>query len=276
MSGIEKPERLGDPELYERLIYVLDRGADLGSLDALVSALRPISTTVPLPQTAIGIDANVFLRLSSHPKSDDIVDYLSAKHTAPLILPGQTIQEFWNNQLQAVDTMTSGLQKKFDLFREEFRKIDESFDVFANQINQALDAFSAEHGHVYTEGALRKMQTLLDVLQKKALVPYAPRQRFHDIATQRKQTKTPPGFKDPGDGDFFVWVDFLVGLQKSKAKGQLFDRVVLVTNDQKVDWSRKGQAHPILVAEVKALLGVPFEIWAIDKLATEIGRVASG
>lgn len=57
---------------------------------------------------------------------------------------------------------------------------------------------------------------------------------------------------------------------QSREGGQEFDRVVLLSHDQKVDWSRAGLSHPILVAEIHALLGVPFEIWALDKLAAEI------
>jgi hypothetical protein len=39
------------------------------------------------------------------------------------------------------------------------------------------------------------------------------------------------------------------------------------------DWSRAGVAHPLLVAEVQAFVGVPFEIWTIAKLAAEIAKV---
>jgi hypothetical protein len=119
---------------------------------------------------------------------------------------------------------------------------------------------------------VRKTLAVLEMLQKRALVPYAPRLRFREIAAQRKRTKTPPRFKDDGDGDFFIWVDFLNGLQQARAKSQEFDHVVLVSHDQKLDWSRAGIAHPILVAEVRSLFDVPFEIWTIQKLADEIGR----
>jgi hypothetical protein len=50
---------------------------------------------------------------------------------------------------------------------------------------------------------------------------------------------------------------------------------VLVTDDRKIDWSRSGMAHPILVDEVKALVGVPFEIWNLEKLADEITNAAT-
>jgi hypothetical protein len=111
-------------------------------------------------------------------------------------------------------------------------------------------------------------------LKKKAAVSYAPRALFHEIGTYRKTTKTPPGFRDDGDGDYFIWVDLLTGLLDAQVRGEKYGRVVFVSLDKKVDWSRAGVAHPILVAEVRALLNVPFEIWTIDKLATEIAAVA--
>ncbi|MEH6459618.1 PIN-like domain-containing protein [Chitinimonas sp. JJ19] len=272
MFGTDKADFQENLPEQVSLFNVLDRRTAIESLDALVYALRPSHTATLLGRTAIGLDANVFLRLSGHAKSVDIIDYLSATHSAPLILPGQAIQEFWNNQLQAVDTVTSGLRKKFDSLKADFGKVDKNFGDYAAQIDELLEKFSAEHGHIYEEGTVRKTLALLEMLQKKALVPYAPRLKFREIAAQRKKTKTPPGFKDEGDGDFFIWVDLLTGLQKAKAAGHDFDLAVLISHDQKIDWSRAGIAHPILVAEAKALVGVPFEIWTIEKLASEIAN----
>jgi hypothetical protein len=82
----------------------------VSQLHALVHALRPATHAAPLARTAIGLDSSVFLRISGHAKSVDIIDYLNSAHSAPLILPGQAIQEFRNNQLQAVDTVASGLR----------------------------------------------------------------------------------------------------------------------------------------------------------------------
>jgi hypothetical protein len=262
-----------EAQQHQKLIQLLDRQTSVKALDALVSALRPTPNDVALERTAIGLDANVFLRLGNHAKSVDMVDYLSARHAAPLILPGQAIQEFWNNQLHAVDTVSSGLKKRFDVLKADFGKVDKNFGDYAEQIEALLNQFSAEHGHVYEEGTVRRTLNLLEMLQKRAVVPYAPRLQFCEIAAQRKRTKTPPGFKDDGDGDFFIWVDLLKGLQQARHAGQLFERVVFVSQDQKLDWSRAGIAHPILVSEVQALVDVPFEIWTIDKLAMEIGSV---
>jgi PIN like domain len=216
------------------------------------------------------LDANVFLRLAGHPRSADIIDYLGSKHAAPLVLPGQAIQEFWNNQLQVVDTVAASLRKQFDSFKVALRKVANDFEEYIDQIEETLDRFNADHGHIYDEATIAKTLSLLETLTRKGVVSYAPRGLFREIGALRKMTKTPPGFRDEGDGDFFIWVDLLTGLLDAKVGGVKYDRVALVSLDKKIDWSRSGVAHPILVAEVRALLDVPFEIWNIEKLAAEI------
>ncbi|WP_063992760.1 PIN-like domain-containing protein [Bradyrhizobium sp.] len=260
-------------ERQKRLIDVLDRQVPCDSLSALVSAMRPDTATVELQNTAIGLDASVFLRVANHTKSADIIDYLGSRHSAPLILPGQAVQEFWNNQLQVVDTVAASLRRQFDAFKGTLSRVDRHFGTYVGQIDALLDQFSAEHGHVYDEATVRKTLSLFEVLAEKASVTYAPRAMFHEIGTLRKKTKTPPGFRDEGDGDFFIWVDLLTGLLEAQLDGEMYERVVLVSLDKKVDWSRAGMAHPILVAEVRALLNVPFEIWTIDRLADAIAAV---
>ena len=49
-------------------------------------------------------------------------------------------------------------------------------------------------------------------------------------------------------------------------------KLILVTNDGKIDWCREGEAHPVLCAEAKALLGVDFEIWTLDKFAVSVAN----
>ena len=259
-------------QLERGLVDVLSRQAPSEPLAALVAALKPESSTASLADTAIGFDSSVFLRLGAHPKSEDIIDYLSSKHPAPLILPGQAIQEFWNNQLHAVDTIAANVKKKFDAFQVELKKADPYFSEYADKIDELLEDFRAQHGHVYDEATVRKTVAVLELLQVRASVPYASRTSLKDVAAYRKRTKTPPGFKDDGDGDFFIWADFLTGLQQAQANGAKFVRAILVTRDRKVDWSRAGVAHPILVAEMKALLGISFEIWGDERLNSEIEK----
>ena len=259
-------------QLERDLIGVLSRQTPNKSLVALVSALKPEVSNIPLAETAIGFDSSVFLRLGAHAKSEDIIDYLSSRHSAPLILPGQAIQEFWNNQLQAVDTIAANVKKKFDAFQSDLRKADPYFAQYAEKINDLLEEFRTQHGHVYDEATVRRTVAMLELLQQRALVAYAPRLSLRDTALYRRRTRTPPGFKDDGDGDFFIWADFLKGLQLARANDGKFARAILVSRDQKLDWSRAGIAHPILVAEMKALLGISFEIWNDERLNSEIEK----
>jgi hypothetical protein len=264
--------------LLDQLEAVLDRKSPINALHSLTTAInhktisQKIDPSKTFESTAIGLDANVFLRLAKHAKVADIVDYLNTSHAAPLIIPGQAIQEFWNNQLSAVDTVSATLKKKFDALKQEAQKVDSNFEELSEEFQSWLSKFSDKYGHIYDEHTVRDTLKVLDFLQSKAITSYIPRLQFERIAANRKRTKTPPGFKDEGDGDFYVWTEFLFGLLQAKESGQSFQHAVLVTNDVKMDWSRDGVAHPILSAELHQLLGISFEVWNLDKLSGAIDR----
>jgi len=164
---------------------------------------------------------------------------------------------------------------QFEDFSDELDKFGEDFGDFAPVIKEKLNVFSAEHGHIFDKATIHKTLKLLEVLKEKSSVPFVPRSAFKEIVEIRFSTKTPPGFKDDGDGDFFIWADFLYGLKAAQSEGTNFTRAVLVTDDKKPDWSRKGRAHPILVSEAQAYLGVPFELWSQDKLIAEVEKSTS-
>ncbi|WP_170432150.1 PIN-like domain-containing protein [Ruegeria arenilitoris] len=254
----------------DELIAVFERRTYIDALGALLDALEPKQATIRLSDTAIGLDANVFLRLADDNKSALIVDYLSGVHKAPLVLPGQAVQEFWNNQTEAVATVSKKLGKNFNNFKNAVESIDDDFGDYLEKIELLLSEFSTEHGNVYEEATVKKTASVLKNLRGSAVVPFCPRSPFQHLAVHRNKTKTPPGFKDGGDGDFFIWADFLHGLRQLQHQGTTFDRAVLVTNDVKIDWSRDGVAHPILTAEAYALLGVPFETWSLKQLVSAI------
>ena len=259
----------------EELISIFERHTSIDALSALVDALDPKQSAIDLQDTALGIDANVFLRLADDENSALIVDYLSGVHKAPLILPGQAIQEFWNNQTEAIATVSRKLGSNFQNFKKAVESIDDDFGDIIDRLEKLLDEFHKEHGNVYEEATVKKTAAVLNNLMANAVVPFCPRTAFLDLVAHRDKTKTPPGFKDSGDGDFFIWADLLYGLKTLQIEGDKFTRVVLVTNDTKKDWSRDGIAHPILAAEARALLHVPFETWNLKKLAAEIGKVTS-
>lgn len=266
MSGSEC-----DP--LEDIIELFERRGQVDGLSALIDALDPDEGDADLGSTAIAIDANVFMRVSTHPKSALIIDYLASQHSAPLILPGQAVQEFWNNQIDAVDTVARKLKRSFDEFRGQVDRIPEDLTEIKGKMAALVDEFSESYGYIYEGSTVSKTSDFLNILREKATVPYCPRPQIHGIAAHRKSTKTPPGFKDHGDGDFFIWADLLYGLKKAQLEKNDFSNVVLVTNDTKKDWSRDGKAHPILAAEIAALLNASFETWTLDKLIKKINYV---
>ncbi len=265
-SGTEKMTL----DATDELIAVFERISEIDALGALVDALDPKKSKVSLLNTAIGLDANVFLRLADDAKSALVVDYLSGIHQAPLILPGQAVQEFWNNQTEAVATVSKKLGNSFKSFKNAVEGIDDDFGDYLERIELLLDEFSTEHGNVYEEATVKKTASVLNNLRANAEATFCPRPRLLQLAVHRDKTKTPPGFKDSGDGDFFIWADFLHGLRTMQHEGRTFGRAVLVTNDTKKDWSRDGVAHPILTAEAHALLDVPFETWTLKQLVAAI------
>lgn len=254
-------------EREAKIVDLLSRETKLPALDALIYAYKPEPREVNLATAAIVLDSSAFLRLG--PQAD-VVDYLNSKHQAPVILPGQAVQEFWNNNLNVADSIATGITKKFDELKKEILKVDETFQDFANRFSALIDEFRDSFGYAYDGSTVRRTMSLFEVLKEKAVISYVSRDRFMEIAAQRKRTKTPPGFKDDLDGDFFLWLDMLDCLLIARSRNVTFEHVVLVSNDRKPDWSREGIAHPILSAEMNALLGVPFETWDVPKLVRQV------
>jgi len=265
MSGINEAHE--DEELIKNIEDVLDRKISINSLDSLISAIEN-NGTIPFENEniAIGIDSSAFLKLATNKNSADIIDYLKTQHNGPIILPGQSIQEFWNNNLTAIQTLSSKLQSKLDSFKRDVLDLSTDFGEFSKNIEDLVEAFKDEHAYIYDQKSIRNISIMLTALKDKAYVPYVPRSRFYNLARSRKLTKTPPGFHDDGDGDFFIWVEFLYGLMKAKKNNKTFTHAVLITHDKKKDWSRDRVAHPILSAEIQALVGVTLEFWDLDQL----------
>lgn len=254
----------------DQVCSLLDRRVDIGALSSLSGALKFELPESDLAQTVIAFDANVLLRLSKHSKCDDIVDYLRAEFPGYLILPGQVIQEFWNNQFLAIDSISSSVQKKFKELSEAIGDFDERFGNYSVRFKAFVDEFNEDYGYIFDERTARKTKLFVDLLLEKARVPFVPRTLIAASAEVRKRSKTPPGFKDGGDGDFFLWADLLLALAELKEERVDYQRVTLVTLDKKIDWSRGGIPHPILSAEIKAICGAEFETITVDTLAKRL------
>lgn len=248
------------------IFSVLARRGKFDALGALTKSLGGELEVEDISDAAIGIDSSVFLGFAKLKNSDDVVDSLGVRHSGPLVLPGQAIQEFWNNQAAAVETFSKRIANRFDALRKECDKLSLEFSPFYTRFEETLGEFDRDFGQIYTSEALQAAKNTLINLQSKAIVSFADREKFFPLASGRKSTKTPPGFKDAGDGDFFIWVDFLTGLKVS-GRRKPYEKVIFLTDDVKPDWSRSGVAHPVLRAEVMALFGKPFHVLTLGKLS---------
>ena len=268
----ERPRRLHAIEDIETILAVLNREAEIDALSSLVDAVKSVRPLVSLASSAIMIDANAILRIPGHPKSADIIDYIAGIHPGPVILPGQVVQEFWNNQASVATTIYNKIKSKHSDLTKEIDKAKDTGLVASEPIAAAVAAFREENEYIFDADLISKTSHFLERLAEKAIVPYAPRSGLDSIAAHRKLAKTPPGFKDDGDGDFLVWVDSLFGLLREKNNGASFSEVILLSNDKKIDWCRGSTAHPILHAEMKAILGAHFEVWTLDQFAKQISE----
>src|ERR1035437_1321652 len=90
------------PQLL-RVWEVLNRDIDLGTMEYLHSSLVPKELIAPeIRNIVFGFDTNAILRLGLGNVGDNTLDYLRLQHRSAIIVPGQTLQEVWNNQLAGI------------------------------------------------------------------------------------------------------------------------------------------------------------------------------
>ncbi|OBC03467.1 hypothetical protein A5784_14770 [Mycobacterium sp. 852013-50091_SCH5140682] len=144
--------------------------------------------------------------------------------------------------------------------------LEDEHAEFQMRFQEILNDFEKEAGHIWTETFRTKVADTFHSLAERAVEPQFPKELIERLAHARQSTKTPPGFKDAGDGDLYVWAEFLLGLVEARDSGDKFELAVLITEDKKSDWGKGGEAHPILAAELFELVGVPFETWDFRKM----------
>lgn len=265
MVRVSDPDYDWAPELSD-VWRILNRDTEVPTLPSLHAALQATATPLGgVSPVAIGFDTGALLRLGFGSSGPDILDYLGGRHSGPLIVPGQTLQELWSNQLVATLPYAKMLQTKLSELLSEAGKLDHQFGEKGDLVKSAIDALVEEYNHTFgspaQESLLRTLQVLRD---REAIVRYVPRFHFRELARVRSETRTPPGYKDPRDTDFFVWADFLYGLRSADTDS--LEGVAFVTEDFKDDWSRNGIAHPILSSEVHGIIAKPFALWSIRHL----------
>jgi hypothetical protein len=95
MFGIDRNARR-IAALDKKLLVVLARREPIEALGALTNALGTAVIPQTLNRSVIALDSSVFLRLAANEKSADVIDYLNGQHATGIVIPGQSIQEFWN------------------------------------------------------------------------------------------------------------------------------------------------------------------------------------
>lgn len=246
----------------------------LQSTSELSQQSRRQSTSDACSDTLFAFDTNALLRLGADSGGADAIDYIR-KHPGPLVLPGQAIQESWNNLHAGVRTRIKELSASITQTTKKLEEISEHLEGAIEPAKLAWGAVEDAYKDWIDPAALDSFKQTIEAINShtQSIVAFVPRIEFSPLAEIRKKTKTPPGFRDDAGnhGDFYLWADFLYGIAQTSPTS--FDRVVMVTNDTKKDWSTSGAPHPILVSEAISVSGgKKFEIWRRE----EFVRMANG
>lgn len=263
-----RARRRAEQELYS----VLSRESSIDPITPLLASLRAQTSSVKLDNIAIGFDTNALLRVVGHRKGYEVVDYFGRARSAPTVIPGQCVQEFWNNQSKVYGSVANKIKADFGNLSKTIDKIDERFDDFADRFESLFVEFRSSFENVFDDEEQTSTYDLFSNLKDFGDIVFAPRGKFAALGHERILSRTPPGFEDGKPGDFYVWVDFLYGIRLAQLRGKKFEKAVLVSNEKKVDWTRAGFTHPLLVGEVQSLVGAPFEVWNLDRLVKEISE----
>lgn len=262
---------LGDEAILHRMLALLGRSNyELDWYSAFRAQVEnDLDDVMPC---AIGLDTNVLKALRREPLyADALVGFVSSKGI-PLIIPGQVVQEFWNNHSvfarDAWNPITSDLRKVVKNL-EKVGSTSTQRDA-VTQVNDQLQVLLDDLQDYQDPDLLARSLGLWDALLPASTTNFVPRELFAPLGRIRIETKTPPGFEDAGKasnalGDFFVWTDFLFGLLKAHETdaGSSADQnppAVFITDDLKDDWRTAGYGHPILLAECKAITGLDLKI----------------
>ncbi len=185
---------------------------ELSPFSPLIASVGRTNAGQLSPDAAVCFDANVYLNLGKGSRSTELIDYFGGRHMGPLLVPHQVLLELWNNHLGSIEVFTSRLQKQVGELSKTIEEIDAGYSTLREGARALVDQFHKEHGHIFSETTRTDLLALLEMLNRKAIASQVDRSIFSDLAVSRKRTKMPPGFKDEGDGDFFVWVKLMNGL----------------------------------------------------------------
>ncbi|OZF29435.1 PIN-like domain-containing protein [Rhodococcus sp. 14-2483-1-2] len=257
---------------------VLNRNHDADFMSHLYNAIQKSESFKITSGTnfAIGFDTNAIFRVGLNgTKGADAIDYLRTIHNGPVVLPGQCVQELWNNSLAAVEPQAKKISKAFANLQNETTGIHQALGAAGQAVQDAVENLLIEHKDWVDPASHETFATTLEALLDVATCQFVPRSHFYSLSQIRKETKTPPGFRDhsTNHGDFFVWADFLYSLATIDTSTST--ATVFVTNDVKTDWSRNGVAHPILASEATSVTGTPFVLWTVPDFQNYVNELST-
>ncbi|TPG14029.1 hypothetical protein EAH86_17645 [Pedococcus bigeumensis] len=191
-----------------------------------------------------------------------MAETLQDLHVA-LIMPGQTVIEFWNNH-------KTFAKEDWNQINSDVAKLNKKLDdmgalPLADQRIQGIQTTIAEIVTELQESTapdfLQRSEQVMETLLEYAVQPMVSRAAFHDVGLVRLRSKVPPGFADAAEkgelslGDFFGWCDFMLGALSLQADSQPSPRFLFVTEETKPDWRTGISAHPQLVHEFQHVTG---------------------
>lgn len=251
-------------DALRELELLIGRSKPLNTIEQILNATQMTNSNVKdLDNAIVCLDTNIFFHLANSGRRVQVVDYLASQFEGPIIVSGQAMQEVWNNYLSGVDTIAENIRKNLEGLSGVVESLETGFSDYKRRFEELLREFRDDFGHLHRDGVKDHIRKLLDFLRGRATFCEVPRSIFEKYYRVRKETKTPPGFKDRGAGDYYVWLDFLYGMKLAKNDGQNFRRSILITDDRKPDWVRGGVPHPTLSAECSSYVGSVLEIHSL-------------
>lgn len=249
---------------YDLVYACLDR--QYGDTGWMTPLGLHVDDALPTKIAAIGLDTNILKYLRRQPlKADELLNYAETNEV-PLIIPGQCVQEFWNNHSVFVRDL-EGIFSPLQTLKNKVAKasLPQMQQRILEEVGEKLDLFKFEMEDSKRPELLSESFELWRSLQSKVSMPYVPRSTFRSLGEVRYSTKVAPGFAEdkPANqalGDFYAWADFLLGLQQADLVNENESRILFVTDDSKPDWKTSGKPHPMLLGEVHQLTGATLDI----------------
>ncbi|KSW30172.1 PIN-like domain-containing protein [Cellulomonas sp. B6] len=198
----------------------------------------------------------------------------SLKASGPsIVVSGQVLQEYWNNhRVFTAEDANKARGAAQQLEKALAGLVDSALTERAQSIVELLDEVREDIKDVSDiDGLLLRSTQFAAVLLSHAEVVFAPRTRFSELGEVRLASKVAPGFADAKEksaalGDFFVWVDFLIGAAAVRPDSlEGFHYGLLVTDDQKADWRTGVLPHPSLTAEFGGVCDSALSILTVDE-----------